>query len=40
MLILFGSIVIAAIITIVTYTRRRKAILSLKEEEKLIRGGQ
>ena len=40
MVILFGSIVIAAIITIVTYTRRRKAILSLKEEEKLIRGGQ
>jgi hypothetical protein len=40
LVILFGSIVIAAVITIVTYTRRRKAILSLKEEEKLIRGGQ
>ncbi len=40
MLILFGSIAIAAAITFVTYTRRKKAIRSLKEEEKLIRGGQ
>jgi hypothetical protein len=40
MLLLFGSIAIAAIITIVTYTRRKKAIISQKEEEKLIRGGQ
>ena len=39
-LLLFGSIAIAASITFVTYTRRKKAILSLKEEEKLIRGGQ
>ena len=39
-LLLFGSIAIAAIITIVTYTRRKKAILSKKEEEKMIRGGQ
>jgi hypothetical protein len=40
MLILFGSIAIAAVITFVTYTRRKKAILSQKEEEKMIRGEQ
>jgi len=40
MLLLFGSIAIAAIITFVTYSRRKKAFLSQKEEEKMIRGGQ
>lgn len=40
MLLLFGSIAIAAVITFVTYTRRKKAILLQKEEEKMIRGGQ
>jgi hypothetical protein len=40
MLLLFGSIAIAAVITFVTYTRRKKAFLSQKEEEKMIRGGQ
>ena len=40
MLLLFGTIAIAAVITIVTYTRRKKAFLSQKEEEKMIRGGQ
>jgi hypothetical protein len=40
MLILFGSIAIAAVITFVTYTRRKKALLLQKEEEKMIRGGQ
>ncbi len=40
MLLLFGSIAIAAVITFVTYTRRKKAIISQKEEEKMIRGGQ
>lgn len=37
--LLFGSIAIAAIITYLTYTRRRKALLSQKEEERQIRGG-
>jgi hypothetical protein len=40
MLLLFGSIAIAAVITFVTYSRRKKAFLSQKEEEKMIRGGQ
>ena len=40
MLLLFGSIAIAAAITFVTYTRRKKAILLQKEEEKMIRGEQ
>ena len=40
MLLLFGSIAIAAVITFVTYTRRKKAFLLQKEEEKMIRGGQ
>jgi len=40
MLLLFGSIAIAAVITFVTYTRRKKAILLQKEEEKMIRGEQ
>ena len=35
---LFGSIVIAAVITFVTYRRRKKAFLKLEEEERLIRG--
>jgi len=40
MLLLFGSIAIAAVITFVTYSRRKKAFLSQKEEEKMIRGEQ
>jgi hypothetical protein len=40
MLLLFGSIAIAAVITFVTYTRRKKAFLLQKEEEKMIRGGR
>jgi hypothetical protein len=40
MLLLFGSIAIAAVITFVTYTRRKKAFLLQKEEEKMIKGGQ
>ncbi len=35
---LFGSIAIAAIITFVTYSRRKRALLKLEEEEGLIRG--
>ncbi len=35
---LFGSIAIAAVITFVTYSRRKKAFLKLEEEERLIRG--
>jgi len=35
---LFGSIVIAAVITFVTYRRRKKAFLELEEEERLMRG--
>lgn len=34
---LFGSILIAAIITFVTYSRRRKAFLKLEEEERIMR---
>ncbi len=37
--LLFGSIIIAAVISFVTYTRRKKALLSEREEEKIIRGG-
>ena len=35
---LFGSIVIAAVITFVTYRRRKRAFLKQEEEERLIRG--
>ncbi|MCX6672332.1 MAG: hypothetical protein NTY37_00950 [Methanothrix sp.] len=35
---LFGSIAIAAVITLVTYSRRKKALLRLEEEERLMRG--
>jgi hypothetical protein len=35
---LFGSIVIAAVITFVTYRRRKKAFQKQEEEERLIRG--
>ncbi len=35
---LFGSIVIAAVITFVTYRRRKKAFLKQEEEERLMRG--
>jgi hypothetical protein len=35
---LFGSIAIAAAITFVTYSRRKKAFLTLKEEERQIKG--
>jgi hypothetical protein len=35
---LFGSIAIAAVITFVTYRRRKRASLRLKEEERQIRG--
>jgi len=35
---LFGSIAIAAIITFVTYRRRKRAFLKLEEEERLMRG--
>jgi hypothetical protein len=35
---LFGSIAIAAVITFVTYSRRKKAFLRLKEEERQIKG--
>jgi hypothetical protein len=35
---LFGSIAIAAVITFVTYSRRKKAFLRLKEEEQQIKG--
>jgi hypothetical protein len=35
---LFGSIAIAAVITFVTYSRRKKAFLRLKEEERKIKG--
>jgi hypothetical protein len=38
--LLFGSIAVAAIISYITYSRRKKALLSQKEEERLIRGGQ
>jgi hypothetical protein len=37
--LLFGSIAIAAFISYRTYTRRKKALLSQKEEERQIRGG-
>ena len=35
---LFGSIVIAAVITFVTYRRRKRAFLKQEEEERLMRG--
>jgi hypothetical protein len=35
---LFGSIAIAAVITFVTYRRRKKAFLELEEEKGLMRG--
>ena len=35
---LFGSIAIAAVISFVTYSRRKKALLKLEEEEKIMRG--
>lgn len=35
---LFGSIAIAGVITVVTYSRRKKAFLKLKEEERQMRG--
>ena len=35
---LFGSIVIASVITFVTYRRRKKAFLKQEEEERLMRG--
>jgi len=35
---LFGSIAIAAVITFVTYSRRKKAFLRLKEDERKIKG--
>jgi len=35
---LFGSIAIAAVITFVTYRKRKKALLKLEEEERLMRG--
>lgn len=37
--LLFGAIAIAAFISYKTYTRRKKALLSQKEEERQIRGG-
>ncbi|MFZ2472957.1 MAG: hypothetical protein WAW52_13600 [Methanothrix sp.] len=38
MVALFGSIAVAAVITVVTYSRRKKAFLKIEEEERLIRG--
>jgi hypothetical protein len=35
---LFGSIAVGAIIAFTTYTRRKKAIYQMNEEEKLMRG--
>jgi hypothetical protein len=36
--VLFGSIAVAAVISFVTYRRRKKAFLKLEEEERLIKG--